>query len=217
MIDLHTHTFFSDGVLIPSELFQRARAKGYHTIAVTDHCDASNLQHVISNLCNACLEWNQNSEGLLAVPGVELTYIPPPCISKAVEQARDLGAVIVVVHGETLVESVTPGTNQATIEAGVDILSHPGLVPLDLARLAALKNVSFEITTRKGHSLTNGHVARVCKEAGTKMVLNTDSHTPEDLVSREFALRVVQGCGLTGDDFTRMMENSKLLTNRGLR
>ena len=38
MIDLHTHTFFSDGVLIPSELFQRARAKGYHTIAVTDHC-----------------------------------------------------------------------------------------------------------------------------------------------------------------------------------
>ena len=33
MIDLHTHTVFSDGALIPAELVRRARVKGYEAIA----------------------------------------------------------------------------------------------------------------------------------------------------------------------------------------
>ncbi len=42
MIDLHTHSFFSDGELIPSELIRRAEAIGYKAIAITDHVDSSN-------------------------------------------------------------------------------------------------------------------------------------------------------------------------------
>ena len=43
-------------------------------------------------------------------------------------RARALGAQIVLVHGETIVEPVPPGTNHQAIEAGVDILAHPGLI-----------------------------------------------------------------------------------------
>ena len=42
-IDLHVHSFFSDGVLLPSKILRRAVALGYGAISITDHADASNL------------------------------------------------------------------------------------------------------------------------------------------------------------------------------
>ena len=46
MIDLHTHTFHSDGALVPSELAARAFAKGYKGLAITDHADFSNIADI---------------------------------------------------------------------------------------------------------------------------------------------------------------------------
>ena len=43
MIDLHTHTTFSDGELIPSELVRRAEVLGYKAIGITDHADYTNI------------------------------------------------------------------------------------------------------------------------------------------------------------------------------
>ena len=54
MIDLHTHSIFSDGELIPSELVRRARIKGYRAIAITDHGDASNLDFIIPRVAGIC-------------------------------------------------------------------------------------------------------------------------------------------------------------------
>ena len=50
MIDLHTHTLFSDGVLLPSELVYRAKFKGYKAIALTDHVDYSTYDYVIPRI-----------------------------------------------------------------------------------------------------------------------------------------------------------------------
>ncbi|NTW17979.1 MAG: PHP domain-containing protein, partial [Syntrophaceae bacterium] len=47
MIDLHTHSIFSDGELIPSELVRRAQVTGYRAIAITDHADHSNIDIII--------------------------------------------------------------------------------------------------------------------------------------------------------------------------
>ena len=47
MVDLHSHTIFSDGELLPAELIQRAEAKGLAGIALTDHVDPSNLDFVL--------------------------------------------------------------------------------------------------------------------------------------------------------------------------
>ncbi|MBU2567479.1 MAG: PHP domain-containing protein, partial [Elusimicrobia bacterium] len=41
MIDLHTHTLFSDGELLPSELVYRAKVNGYSAICLADHADIS--------------------------------------------------------------------------------------------------------------------------------------------------------------------------------
>ena len=90
-------------------------------------------------------------------------------------------------HGETPVEPVRPGTNRAAIEARVDILAHPGFITQEEAELARENNVCLEITSRSGHNITNGHVVRMAKLAGAKMVVDTDSHAPRDLINSKRA------------------------------
>lgn len=213
MIDLHTHSLFSDGVLVPSELVRRALMKGYEAIAITDHADASNLDFAIPRVAAVCAELNRRWK-IIALPGIELTHIPPETFGELTERARVLGAAVVVAHGETPVEPVQPGTNRAAIEARVDILAHPGLVTKEDAELAVKNGVYLEITTRKGHSLTNGHVARMAGETGARLVIDTDSHEPGDLVTDEFARCVLMGAGLGTDGIEDVLRNSRDLSAR---
>jgi len=214
MIDLHTHSLLSDGELLPSELVRRAEVIGYRAIAITDHSDASNIDFVIERIVNVC---NELKAAIPVIPGVELTHIPPRQIGQMVKRARDLGARLVLVHGETVVEPVSQGTNRAAIEAGVDILAHPGLLTPEDAMLAAEKGVCLELTARKGHSLSNGHVASVAKKIGVNIVLNTDTHSPSDLISDDMAVRIVVGAGLTEGDFREITKNAEKILQRVLR
>jgi len=207
MIDLHMHTVFSDGELIPSELARRAEAIGLKGMAITDHGDFSNMDHIIPRLVKVS-EYMNSLPGIRVLPGIEITHVPPPHIDEAVKLARSLRAKVVIVHGETVVEPVAKGTNLAAIKAGVDILAHPGLITAEEASLAAEKGVCLEITARGGHSLSNGHVAIMAKKAGAMMVLNTDSHAPRDLINEAFAITVAIGAGLGIDDFKKMQENA---------
>ncbi len=208
MIDLHTHTIFSDGVLVPAELARRAQALNYQALAFTDHVDFSNLDFVLPRLISLCQALSDEMEMVL-LPGVELTHIPPALISDCVAKARELGALIVVVHGETLVEPVAPGTNLAAIKAGVDILAHPGLITLAEARLAGENGVFLEITTRPGHALANGHVAKVAAQAKAEMLLNNDAHVPSDLVTLEMAEKIALGAGIEVDGWQQMQRNAQ--------
>ena len=208
MIDLHTHTFFSDGELLPSELVRRAEAVGYRAIAITDHVDYSNYKFVLERLYETLEVLNENTS-LVVIPGVEITHVPPVKIPELVEKCREAGALLVVVHGETIVEPVAPGTNRAAIEGKADILAHPGLITKEDVELARENGVYLEITTRRGHSITNGHVARLAVEVGAPMVINTDSHSPGDLVPRSFALKVGVGAGLTVAQVEECFANSE--------
>jgi histidinol phosphatase-like PHP family hydrolase len=213
MIDLHTHSLFSDGVLVPSELVRRAVMKGYEVIAITDHADASNLDFAIPRVAAVCKELNSRWK-ITALPGIELTHIPPETFAGLTVRARSLGAVIVVAHGETLVEPVHPGTNRAAIEAKVDILAHPGLITRDEAALASRNGVCLEISSRKGHSLSNGHVAKIAEETGARLVIDTDTHEPGDLITDDFAETVLLGAGLKRELTSTVFRNSRELAEK---
>ncbi len=213
MIDLHTHTFFSDGELVPSELARRAYLKGYKVLGISDHADSSNIDFLVS----ALLKLHEQAgyyEHLTIVPGVELTHVPKKLIGELTRRARQMGARLVVVHGETIVEPVEEGTNRAAIEAGVDILAHPGLIAEEDVLLAKQNNVLLEITAKKGHSLGNGHVARLARKVGAKLVYSTDAHAPSDLLPEEMARKIVQGAGLSAEDFTVMQRNALELVRK---
>jgi putative hydrolase len=215
MIDLHTHTLYSDGVLLPAELIQRAQQAGYEIIALTDHVDESNFDFVIPRIIAACDAANR-SMAIRAIAGVELTHVQPGSINALVRECRSLGARLIVVHGETLVEPVPEGTNLSAVKAGIDILAHPGLISPEAAAIAAERNVCLEITARKGHCLSNGHVARMARQFGARLVLNTDTHTPDNLISLAFAHQIATGAGLDAGDFSGMLDNSRTLATRAL-
>ncbi|MFC1524363.1 histidinol phosphate phosphatase domain-containing protein [Thermodesulfobacteriota bacterium] len=200
MIDLHTHSLFSDGELVPAEHLRRVEAMGYKAIAITDHADSSNLDFIIPRIIRAAEDLNRFSRTHL-IPGIELTHVPPGMFAELVSRARELGARVVVGHGETVVEPVAPGTNRAALEAGVDILAHPGFITMEEAELAAQKGIFLELSGRKGHSLTNGHVAAMAEKTGGLLIVNADAHGPGDFLSEQMAQTVGLGAGLSQDRY----------------
>ena len=210
MYDFHTHTFLSDGVLAPTELIRRALHIGYRVMAVTDHVGPGNLEFVLKTLVADCAAASKRWD-ILALPGVEITYAPVEDIDAMARDARAMGAKIVNVHGETVVEPVEPGTNYAAVNSNhVDVLAHPGLITIEEARMAAERGIFLEVSARKGHGFANGHVVRTAYAAGARIVLDSDAHEPDDLLTREFAMKVALGAGLDEREADQLLESAPL-------
>ncbi len=203
MIDLHTHCFFSDGELVPAEHLRRVEVLGYEAIAITDHADSSNMDFIIPRIAQAAQDLNPHSATRL-LAGIELTHVPPGLIAELAGKARALGAQVVVAHGETVVEPVLPGTNRASLEADIDVLAHPGMISEDDVRLAAEKGIFLELSGRKGHSLTNGHVASLALKYGARLAVNADAHGPGDFLTSQMAETVARGAGLSQQQYQKI-------------
>jgi len=213
MIDLHTHTLLSDGDLIPTELARRAEVLGFRALGLADHVDTALVDAVVPLLVKAAADLAPVMK-MKVIPGAEVTHCRPEHIARVVARARQLGARIVVVHGETLSEPVIEGTNRAALSAGCDILAHPGLLTEADARLAAEKGVLLEVTGRAGHCLANGHVVQVARRTGAQVIFGSDSHAPEDLRPRPDAEKVLAGAGLSVDEIAAAFEAAERLVAR---
>ncbi|MDR1928884.1 MAG: histidinol phosphate phosphatase domain-containing protein [Endomicrobium sp.] len=207
VIDLHTHTFFSDGVLNPSELVYRAKCNGYGAIAITDHVDFSNMYFIIPNVVRAAKILTQSYD-ILVLPGVELTYVPPELIASTASKCRKLGAMVILVHGETVAEHVPLGTNMHAVTSDIDILAHPGYLSEEEAYVAYRNDIKIEITTKIGHGITNEHVAKVAINKKAKLILNTDTHKPKDLLTKDLMVQTLLSAKLYVDYYKIMQKNS---------
>lgn len=207
MFDLHVHSVFSDGELIPSEIARRMEAAGNRGFAITDHADFSNISSILSKL-HKLLDLHTEYEIDFLI-GVEITHVPPKLIGRAVELAWKEGAEIVVVHGETLAEPVKEGTNLAALEEEISILAHPGLINNREAELARENGIYVEISARKGHCLSNGHVAKMADVHKFKLVINTDMHSPSDIIDDVQAEKILRGAGI--ERWREVLKNNERL------
>ncbi|MBN1527329.1 MAG: histidinol phosphate phosphatase domain-containing protein [Candidatus Omnitrophica bacterium] len=210
MINLHTHTLLSDGELLPSEVVRRAEALGYTAIALTDHVDSSNIDFVLPRIIKVCSVLNKHWK-ILAIPGVEITHVPVREIKPLVKFARKNGAKVVIVHGETVSEPVLKGTNRMAIEAGCTILAHPGLITKEDVILAKKRGVYLELTSRKNHSAPNKRLFKMARSVGAKLVLNSDAHSDEDLISQADAVKILKSAGLAPSDIRDVFNNSRTI------
>src|SRR4051812_32083895 len=64
LVDFHTHSHFSDGVLAPAALVERARTRGVSILALTDHDTTAGLDEASQACAAAAIDF---------VPGVELS------------------------------------------------------------------------------------------------------------------------------------------------
>ena len=216
-IDLHMHSLFSDGELLPSELARRAANLNHEVIAITDHVDYSNVEQ-IPQIQKAIDDINANWN-IKVVLGAEVTHVPTESIDGVAKKAKDLGAQIVVVHGETLNEPVIEGTNYAAVNSeNVDILGHPGLITYEEAQIAKENGIYLEISARSGHCLGNGHVANIATEVGNKLLVNTDTHSPDNLITFEKSYEIALGAGLSKKEaMAAIVDNPReLLKSKGI-
>ena len=217
MYNLHAHTFLSDGALLPSEVTVRYQDKGYEVIAITDHADYSNIKQVGKAIVGFCKRWPHKSH-IKVLPGIELTHVPPEQFKPLAKLARKEGIKIIIAHGETPVEPVSQKTNHLALLADIDILAHPGLISDDDTKLAARRGIFLEITSRRGHSQTNDHVVRQAIKFGAKLILNNDSHQPEDIITPAELIKVGLDSGLTQAQIDKVYsEVKKFLAKKGVR
>ncbi|MDO5845749.1 MAG: histidinol phosphate phosphatase domain-containing protein [Methanocorpusculum sp.] len=207
MYDFHCHTTYSDGELIPTELIHRMADAGYTEMAITDHADFSNVDALISAVKK--VKRSASCYGISLLTGVELTHVPPEEIDELAKYAKTHGADIVVVHGETVVEPVAPGTNRAAIESAyVNILAHPGILSEEDAKCAARNGIFLEITSRHGHNRTNGHVLSEGRRAGASFVVESDIHAPDDIISEKMRYLVARGAGMTDTEAVSVLSRT---------
>ena len=211
------HSLFSDGELLPSELARRAANLNHEVIAITAHVDYSNVEQ-IPQIQKAIDDINANWN-IKVVLGAEVTHVPTESIDGVAKKAKDLGAQIVVVHGETLNEPVIEGTNYAAVNSEyVDILGHPGLITYEEAQIAKENGIYLEISARSGHCLGNGHVANIATEVGNKLLVNTDTHSPDNLITFEKSYEIALGAGLSKKEaMAAIVDNPReLLKSKGI-
>ncbi len=205
--DFHTHSFLSDGVLLPIEQLRRALVTGHVCYGITDHVSLSNIDiipKIIEDCKIATKHWS-----ILAIPGVEVTHVPVNALEEVIEKSIELNALIVVVHGETIAEPVEPGTNlKAANTNGVDILAHPGLLTKEVADQCKKNDVFVEITSNKTHRVTNGHIAKIGKESNVKFIQNTDTHIPGDMLDYEGGERILLASGFSREEARTILQDN---------
>jgi putative hydrolase len=211
LCDFHTHTFHSDGVLSPLELIRRAYVQGYSAIGITDHVAIGSLARLIKEVSEDCALARAHWD-ILAIPGVEITHVPPPAIADTAKRAKEMGACLVIVHGESSVEPVEKGTNLAAVQSQhVDILAHPGLLTFEEASLAAQNNIFIELTSRKGHSATNSHVAAVSQKAKTRLLVSSDAHNEHDLLTPSLVESILGQSKVNKQQHRQIIDHNPLL------
>jgi histidinol phosphatase-like PHP family hydrolase len=219
-IDFHIHSIFSDGMLLPAAIAREAEVKGHSAIAISDHVDASNLEEVLAALTKFVKKQGKTLP-VQVLPGVELSYLRPDLIKDYAKRARKLGAKIVIVHGQSPVEPVIPGTNIESVKLKglVDILAHPGnTLTEEEAVLAKENGIYLELSTRRGHKEGNRHVAQMAMKTGAKLLVNTDSHNETDMITQEQAYQVALDAGLTEEEAIKVVrDNPRELLARSFR
>ncbi|MGA8542095.1 MAG: histidinol phosphate phosphatase domain-containing protein [Thermoplasmata archaeon] len=215
-IDFHSHSYLSDGASSATDMWNEAEALAHRALALTDHLSMEDPRPMLTRLRDEARAWEGSD--FLPLVGVELTKIPPARIARVARAARKAGAEIVIVHGESIVENVPAGTNHTALDsAEIDVLAHPGLLsPQDVA-LAKAHSIVLEISARRGHSLTNGHVARLALEAGAELVVDSDAHDPGQLIPYERARKIALGAGVPEGALDRVLDDTPRRLVRRLR
>ncbi|MBL9149963.1 MAG: DNA polymerase/3'-5' exonuclease PolX [Phycisphaerae bacterium] len=201
--DLHAHTRASDGVMTIEELVAAARAKGFHTIAVTDHSKASvqanglSVERLREHVC-AIRAVAASTKDMNVLAGSEVDILSDGRLDYDDETLALLDLVVASPH-IALKQSPADATARlvrAIEHPKVRILGHPtgriingrpGLEPdmKEVIRAAKANDVALEINANPLRlDLRDTHV-KAAVDAGCLIAIDCDAHSREHF---EFAI-----------------------------
>jgi DNA polymerase (family 10) len=216
--DLHCHTTLSDGKNTLEEMAAAAEKLGYDYLAITDHSASHGFgdgvpAEVLLKRVEEIREFNRQKGRIHLLAGSEVNIQSDGTLDYEDEVLAELDWVIASIHtGFTKSESAMTARMIAAIEhPAVDCIGHatgrlltrrgPYAIDLEAAfEAAARSGTAFEINgAPKRRDLSDIH-AHMAKQAGVKIVLNTDSHRTSSFAHMRYAVATARRAWIEAGD-----------------
>lgn len=196
--ELHSHTTASDGVMSIEESARLAKARGFHTLAITDHSRSSVIANGLSEErlrehARAVREAGARIGGITLLAGSEVDILVDGSLDYDDDVLAELDIVVASPHASTSQDpaAATRRLLRAIEHPLVHVVGHPtgrlvnrraGLSPDWDTLFAAARehDVALEINAHWMRLDLRDTQVRAAVEAGVKIAINTDTHRPDD-------------------------------------
>jgi len=231
--DLHCHSKWDGGKNTILEMAERAKEMGYQYLGITDHTKFLRIEHGLNEkqLAQQRKEIDKLNEKFKKenikfriLQGAETNILNDGSIDIKDEALKKLDYVIAGVHSNFKMpkEKMTERIIRAMKNPNVDIISHPTgrilkrrdeyQIDFDkILRAAKETKTILEINSFPERLDLNDQNIRRAKEAGVKMVINTDSHHKDQLRFIEFGIAQARRGWATAEDIINTQPLEKLL------
>ncbi len=211
--ELHAHTNASDGVMPLDELIQRAKDRGFHTIAVTDHSRSSVQANGLTperllRQIDAIREAQSRIGGIRVLAGSEVDIHADGSLDYDDDLLQLLDIVVASPHAalKQAPEAATARLLRAIEHPLVHILGHPtgrlvngrpGLEPdmHQLVEAAARCRTALEINAHPARLDLRDVHARMALEAGAMLAIDCDVHGRDGFDILRYGVQVARRAG----------------------
>lgn len=227
--DLHIHSNWSDGVMEYDEMIDKAKKYDYQYIAITDHSESNYYGRGIG--AKKLIERNRSidslnsrTDGLEILKGSEVDILGTGKFDYNEATMEQLDIVIGSQHsGYSISEEGNTSRAVSALENKyIDFIAHPtgfvfrdrAPVFIDIERVAesAYKNnKALEINSYFMRLDLDEVNARKAREAGAKLIINTDSHRPGNFDMIEFGVDIARRAGLEKKDIINTLTLKELI------
>ena len=216
--DLHSHTTLSDGRNTLEEMAAAARERGYAYMAITDHSASHGFgDHVTAERLwqriDEVKEWNKGVRGFRLLAGSEVNIGLDGSLDYPDDLVEALDWVVASVHTSFSISNaaMTERVLTAIENPNVDCIGHLtgrligrrepyGIDVEAVAEAAARAGTMLEINGNPNRRDLSEHHARLAREAGVTIVLNTDAHGVDTLANMAYAIATARRAWLTAGD-----------------
>ncbi|MHB1457974.1 MAG: DNA polymerase/3'-5' exonuclease PolX [Armatimonadota bacterium] len=228
--DLHVHSIASDGGDTISEIVSAAKAVGYQYAAICDHSQSLSIANGLSTdrldqEISEIREINSRLEGFHILAGIEADIKADGTIDVDPQVLNKLDIVIGSIHHryKNTSEELTARIIRAIKSGTIDILGHPtgrminqrDSSDFDLEKVfdaARAHSVAMEINSSPDRLDLNDIYARMAKERGLMLSINTDAHSVSEFESVRFGVYVARRAWLEPGDVLNTMSIESLLS-----
>ncbi len=226
--DLHAHSTWSDGGSSIEEIVIKARELGYEYIAITDHSQglkiAGGLNARELDLKRKDIEkLNKKYKDIKILFGSEVDIDSDGNLDYPDSVLREMDVVIAAIHAgfKQSSASITKRIIKACQNKYISIIAHPtgrlwgsrdayDMNFEEVFKAAKDTNTALEINSFPQRLDLNDVNSRMAKEAGVKIVINTDSHVAEHLSMMKFGVAVARRGWLEKKDVLNTVAFGKL-------
>lgn len=228
--DCHMHTTTSDGKNSIEEMARAAKDKGYNYIAITEHSQALRIAGGLDEKALAAHlrridEANRRVNGIRILKGIEVDILGDGTLDLKNDILNECEVVIASVHSRFNLseKEMTKRIIRGIKNRQVNILGHPtGRLILErepyrvdleeVIKVASGEGVVMEINAHPRRLDLNDIHARMAKDMGAKLIINTDAHSISQLGLMKYGVFTARRGWLEKEDVINTYTLKKLLT-----